>query len=44
MGSYPEMIMIPRNLGKQATLKALVSFGEAVVATGLPISMWQTVL
>ena len=46
MGSFPEMIMIQKNLGKYVTLEALVSFGEeAVVATGLPvISVWQTVL
>lgn len=30
---------------KNVTLEALISFGEAVVATGLPaISVWQTVL
>ena len=45
VGSFPEMIMIQKNLGKQATFEAIVSFGEAVVATGLPaISVWQTVL
>ena len=45
MGSFPEMIMIQKNLGKQATFEALVSFVEADVATGLPaISVWQTVL
>ena len=44
MDSFPEMIMIQENLGKQATFEALVCFGEVVVATRLPaVSVWQTV-
>ena len=45
MGSFPEMIMIQKNLGKQATFEPPVSFRETMVAIGLPaISVWQTVL
>ena len=44
-GQFPRNDNDPKNLGKQDTFELPVSFGEAVVAIGLPaISVWQTVL